>query len=106
MAPAYDLLSTVNHTPQESDTALDLYKIDLHSEHYASYGNYGRDNFMELARRLGIVEKRAARIVDQFNANKTQVIELIEASFLSEEVKFFFMACFTDKLKRIQQIVK
>lgn len=106
LAPAYDLMSTIIHTPHESDTALDLYEDDLNSEHYATYGNYGRENFMELARRLGIVEKRAVRIMDKFNADKAQVIELIGASFLSGEVKKLYMTSFADKLKRIQQIDK
>ncbi len=106
LAPAYDLMSTIIHTPHESDTALDLYEDDLNSEYYATYGNYGRDNFMELARRLGIVEKRAVRIMDKFNAGKAQVIELIRASFLSGEVKKLYMTSFADKLKRIQQIDK
>lgn len=106
LAPAYDLMSTIIHTPHESDTALNLYEGDLNSEHYATYGNYGRENFMELARRLGIVEKRAVRIMDKFNAGKAQVIELIGASFLSEKVKKLYMKSFADKLKRIQQIVK
>lgn len=102
LAPAYDLMSTIIHTPHESDTALDLYEDDLNSEHYATYGNYGRENFMELARRLGIVEKRAVRIMDKFNAGKAQVIELIGASFLSSDVKKLYMTSFADKLKRIQ----
>lgn len=106
LAPAYDLMSTIIHTPHESDTALDLYEGDLNSEHYATYGNYGRENFMELARRLGIVEKRAVRIMDKFNAGKAQVIELIGASFLSGDVKKLYMTSFADKLKRIQQIDK
>lgn len=102
LAPAYDLMSTIIHTPHESDTALDLYKDDLNSEHYATYGNYGRENFMELAKRLGIVEKRAVRIMDKFNADKAQVISFINSSFLSEEVKGLYTSCFNDKVKRIQ----
>lgn len=102
LAPAYDLMSTVIHTPHESDTALNLYEGDLHSEHYATYGNYGRENFMELASRLTIVQKRAARIMDQFNINKAQIIEFIGASFLSVEVKKNYISCFAEKLKRIQ----
>jgi serine/threonine-protein kinase HipA len=31
LAPAYDLMSTVIHTPHEADTALDLYADDIHS---------------------------------------------------------------------------
>ena len=105
LAPAYDLMSTVIHTPLESDTALNLYDADINSEYYSTYGHYGRENFMELARRLGIVETRAARIIDKFNSFKAQIIEFVKASFLSEEVKKLYISFFNDKLKRIQPIV-
>jgi hypothetical protein len=65
LTPTYDLMSTVVHTP--------------------SY--YGRDNFMELSKRLGIIEKRAAMIVDQFPGKEKQIRAFVEQSFLSEAVK-------------------
>ena len=104
LAPAYDLMSTVIHTPNESDTALDLYEDAINSAYYSTYGHYGRENFMELARRLGIVEKRAAKIIDQFIANKVQINEFISNSFLTEEVKKLYTSCFAEKLMRIQQV--
>lgn len=102
LSPAYDLMSTVIHTPHESDTALDLYEDDIHSAYYSTYGHYGRENFMELARRLGIVEMRAARIIDQFAINKEPIIKFINTSFLSGGVKKLYISCFNDKVKRIQ----
>ena len=102
LAPAYDLMSIVIHTPHESDTALDLYKDDTASAYYSTAGHYGRDNFMELAKRIGIVESRAVRIINQFNANKEQVNEFLVGSFLSEEVKKLYISCFAEKLKRLQ----
>lgn len=102
LAPAYDLMSTVIHTPHESDTALDLYTGDINSAHYAAYGHYGRENFMELAKRLGIVETRASRILDQFNINKNEIAEFINTSFLSDGVKKLYVFCFNDKVRRIQ----
>jgi serine/threonine-protein kinase HipA len=102
LAPAYDLMSTVIHTPHESDTALDLYAEDINSAYYSANGHYGRENFMELATRLGIVKRRAVRILDQFNTSKEEIIEFINSSFLSEEVKKLYISCFNDKVKRIQ----
>ncbi len=103
LSPAYDLMSTVIHTPHESDTALELYKSDVESEYYRSYGHYGHANFMELAKRLGILEKRAGRIIDQFSANKEQVHELINRSFLSGESKGIYSSCIDDKLRRFEK---
>lgn len=83
LTPAYDLLSTVINTPHESDTALYIYPDDIQSNFYSVNGCYGRENFMELAMRLGIVEKRALKILDQFPTRSEQVIHLIQNSFLS-----------------------
>ncbi len=55
LTKAYDLMCTVLHTPNENDTALDLYNGDMNSPFYAKYGYYGRPNFEELADRMGMV---------------------------------------------------
>ena len=102
LTPAYDLMSTVIHTPHESDTALDLYDGDINSESYLINGYYGRQNFMELARRLGIIETRATRIMDQFPSRKEQINEFVQHSFLSRQVKEIYISSFADKVKRIQ----
>ncbi len=101
LAPGYDLLSSVIHTPLESDTALNLYEGDMDSPYYANYGCYGRLNFMELAKRMGIVEKRAARILDAFFINQKKLEAMVEASFLSAAVKLKYLAAFRDKMKRL-----
>lgn len=105
LTAAYDLLSTIIHTPHESDTALDLYPDDINSNFYSVNGYYGRENFMELAKRLGIVEKRALRILDQFATQSEKVIQLIENSFLSPAAKKIYLSSLADKLKRIQKKV-
>lgn len=101
LAPAYDLMSTVVHTPHESDTALDLYAGDIKSTHYLIYGYYGRENFMELGKRLGIVETRVARILDQFNSKKNEITTFVNSSYLSNGVKKLYVSYFEDKVKRI-----
>jgi len=100
LTPAYDLISTVLHTPNESDTALSLYDGDIDSEFYQQYGFYGKSNFIELAKRLGIVEKRAERILLEFTARREDTIGLVQQSFLTEIVKEKYVANFVDKMKR------
>ncbi len=101
MTPAYDLLSTVIHTPQESDTALNLYQDDIQSAHYSRYGFYGSENFSELSRRFGLVEKRAKRITEEFLIKKDEALAFIKNSFLTEEVQSVYIHNFLEKLKRI-----
>lgn len=101
LTPAYDLISTVIHTPQESDTALDLYEGDIKSAYYEKYGHYGRENFMELARRLGIIEQRAERIIASLTDKEEEVKRMVYNSFLSEATKERYMANFMDKVRRM-----
>lgn len=101
LAPAYDLMSTVIHTPHESDTALDLYEGDIDSEYFAAYGHYGLANFIELSKRLGIVEKRAQRILDEFTQKQNEMKRFVEQSFLSAGAKKSYANAINDKLRRI-----
>ena len=102
LTPAYDLMSTVIHTPLEADTALDLYKGDIESSFYSTNGYYGRENFIELAKRIGIMEKRAARIIDQFTIMKKQLEAFIQGSFLTKESKAKYLENVAEKITRIQ----
>ncbi len=101
LTPAYDLMCTALHTSLESEVALDLYEGDINSPYYSTYGHYGRENFMELAKRFGIVEKRAARIIDAFALNISLVEALVEKSFLSEDVKGEFLRRVRGKVGRV-----
>jgi serine/threonine-protein kinase HipA len=100
LTPAYDLMSTVIHSPNESDTALTLYESDMNSEFYQRYGFYGKPDFIELAKRLNIVEKRAERILSEFIDKKDAVIGLIQQSLLAEVVKQKYIANYMDKINR------
>ncbi len=102
LAPAYDLLSSIIHTPMESDTALGLYKDDIDSPFYSTYGYYGRENFLELATRLGILPQRAERVLNAFREKEQAIYVMIDHSFLSEEVNILYKKNVTEKIKRIQ----
>jgi serine/threonine-protein kinase HipA len=101
LTPAYDLMSTVLHTPSESDTALSLYVGDMNSAFYQKYGYYGKPNFIEFAKKLGIVEIRAERILSEFINKKELAIELINQSFLTEVVKQKYITNYIEKINRL-----
>jgi len=103
LTPAYDLMSTVIHTPYESDTALDLYEDSIRSPFYETFGYYGRPDFLELARRLGMLEKRAARILDEFIHKEQQVIAFVDRSRLSPDSKAKYIEHLQDKVRRLVQ---
>jgi len=101
LSPSYDLMSTIIHTPGERDTALDLYEKDHESEYYATYGHYGRAEFIEFAKRLGIIEVRFMRIIDFFIKKETEVTRFIQNSLLSKEAKQKLIVNFHSRLKAI-----
>lgn len=103
LTPAYDLMSTVLHTPTESDTALSLYEGDINSKFYQLHGFYGKPNFLELAKRLGIIQKRAEKILLVFiDPNKNDITKLVNQSFLSDDVKKRFLINYSEKVHRLK----
>lgn len=101
LTPAYDLLTTVIHSPLESDTALDLYEGDLQSDFYSQYGFYGRPNFLELAKRLLIQSSRAERILDSYPAAFEKVTLMVANSFLNSAIKEKYISHVADKMARL-----
>jgi serine/threonine-protein kinase HipA len=102
LSKAYDLMSTVLHTPNESDTALDLYTEDTKSEFYSKNGYYGRPDFETLAERIGLITKRAQQIIDTILGREDEVLSMINNSFLSEEAKEKYIQYYEDKRRRFQ----
>jgi serine/threonine-protein kinase HipA len=101
LSPSYDLMSTIIHTPGERDTALDLYDKDHESEYYSTYGYYGRADFIEFAKRLGIVEVRYMRIINEILENEKEVNDFIQNSFLSNKALESFSINFKSRIKRL-----
>ena len=100
ISKAYDLMCTVLHTPNESDTALDLYKGDIESDFYQQYGYLGRPDFEELANLFGLLPKRAKAIIEVILGRQNDVEAFIRGSFLKEDSKEKYINYYTDKLKR------
>ncbi|HLZ89440.1 MAG TPA: HipA domain-containing protein [Puia sp.] len=101
LSPAYDLMSTVLHTPLESDTALDLYKDSMESPFYSVFGYYGQANFRILADRIGIIPLRRDRILTQLLSATELVSQMVEHSLLSEEAKKKYIDAYQDKVIRM-----
>jgi serine/threonine-protein kinase HipA len=101
LTPAYDLMCTVLHTPQETDTALDLYKGDMDGTFYSQYGFFGQPEFRTLAEKTGVQSIRSGRIFTQLLTSRDDVLEMIQHAFLSEEIKRKYRNAYQDKLRRM-----
>jgi serine/threonine-protein kinase HipA len=101
LTPAYDLLNTRLHVPSESRTALELFKDDFATDSYQANGYYAYDDFHELARRLGLRERRFDRIMRAFVEKENAVLSLIDRSALPQECKQLYKAHVQDSIKAL-----
>lgn len=106
LTPAYDLMSTKIHTPYENDIALELYEGCLDSPFYSAYGYYGRPDFIEFAKRLGVTEKRSSTILENYINAQEKMVEMIQKSSLSPESKNSYVSTVKDRLFRISDMIK
>jgi len=97
MTPAYDLIASGLHFPNESRTALDLFDT-LETEYFRGNGFYGQPDFMELAKLYGMDPGHASAFLDMFGVKRNKVADLIDRSFLSNEGKADYRTRFVERL--------
>lgn len=97
-SPAYDLLCTSLHLPNESRLALNLFGDGFSTPFFEANGFPGYDDFMELARRFGIVPEFASNFLRSLREKQKAVHDLIDRSFLSDEAKQRYRSIFNDRL--------
>ena len=102
MSPAYDLLATGIHLPEETRAALALFDGDFETESYRRNAYYKRPDFIELAMRFGIREERALGDLSVFDQKKDAAAAMVERSMLSQEAKSAYLALYEDRSKAIR----
>jgi serine/threonine-protein kinase HipA len=101
LSPAYDMLNTGLHSPNESDTALSLYEGDIDSSFYSTYGYYGQENFRELGKRLGLLPRRVNRILTFMCSRSAGVEAMIADSLFSDDMKHLYTSSYHERIKRL-----
>jgi serine/threonine-protein kinase HipA len=103
LTPAYDLLCTRIHSPNEADMALMLFK-DRFTEAYDAHGFYTGDDFLEFGKVLRIKESRVSKIIEEFNSKDEGIDRLVNASFLRDDLREFYKQTYKDKLTRLKVV--
>jgi serine/threonine-protein kinase HipA len=98
LTPAYDLICTSLHFPDESRTALALFD-DLETESFRQNAFYRRPDFQRLAELYGMNLGHAERCLNLCETNKDRILDLIGRSFLSDAAKTDYANRFRDRLK-------
>ena len=102
LTPAYDLINTSLHA-DDFRTALDLFKDEenYNGKFLKDNGFYGASDFLEFARRISIVEKRAKKFILDITAHIPEMDEMLDKSFLSDEAKVQYKENIRDRAKAL-----
>ena len=102
LTPAYDLINTSLHA-DGFRTALDLFKDEenYNGKFFKDNDFYGASDFLEFARRIGIVEKRAQKFILDITAHIPEMDEMLDKSFLSDEAKVLYKERIRDRAKAL-----
>ncbi len=101
LSPAYDLINTTVHFPNESRMALDLF-IDYETESFKENGFYKKTDFMRLAEFFKIKPERVMRMIDNFPIKKEKIENMVKSSLLSKDAKSRYLEIVKDRLKAIK----
>jgi serine/threonine-protein kinase HipA len=102
MSPAYDLVNTRIHV-DDTDFALDrgLFADKFKSATFERSNHPGKEDFMELSKRLGIPRDRAEKLLLPFLTKQEMVVTLTRRSFLNEQVKRGYLLDYNNRRNRL-----
>ncbi len=108
LSPAYDLLCTRVHLPDDADLGLGLLREEgdgRFSPNYESFGFYTSADFRELGRRLGLAATIVTQLLKPYldPAFRLMIADYVEHSFLSSEAKLRFVDTVDDRLAKLQR---
>lgn len=101
LTPAYDLLNTRLHVPNESRTALSLFADDFETESYDINGFYAYDDFQELANRLELHLGRFRRFMQTAVSKEPVIFSLIDRCVLSEQCRQLYKDHVRDSMRAL-----
>lgn len=93
LAPAYDLLSTRLVIPAEKDP--DELSLTIQGKR----SNFSLDTFKSFGKHIGLNKKQVANILGRLAARQEAFAEIVEASFLSEEMKEVYHRILDERYK-------
>jgi serine/threonine-protein kinase HipA len=103
LTPAYDLVSTSVHVPDESRLALDVFADDFETRSFRDNGFATGACFLELARRFEIADGRARVLLAPFvEGPRLDVEDLITRSFLTAKARADYTTRYRDRLKALR----
>ena len=104
LTPAYDLLNTAVHFPNEpTATGLDFFADGHFTSSYETLGFYSSADFIELGRAFGVAEDEVRGLIALIVERRAAVERMLAESALSDEAQSRYLFRFHDRLKAIAQ---
>ena len=100
LTPAYDLVCTSLHFPNEARTALAMFD-SFETESFRRNAFYKRPDFLRLAEIYELDMSRAERCLQGFADREAAVGRLIDRSFLTDEARRDYRRRYRDRLRAI-----
>jgi len=100
LTPAYDILCTHLHLPNDARLALDLFD-DYETESCRVNGFHTKECFLKLADIYGMNTNRAQKTLNIFLEQRSRVHHLIGQSFLTNPAKEIYSNVYEDRLKAL-----
>ena len=101
MSPAYDLLSTMLHYPNDlSFIALSFFRdSEFMTKEFEALGFYSFPDFVILGRAYGVDETGVAKLLDEFRRKASAVEEFVRCSYLTVDAQREYLRIFHDRLR-------
>jgi serine/threonine-protein kinase HipA len=100
LSPAYDLICTRLHVDDSYFALKDgMFSDDYETASFQAKGFYGYQDFFEFGIRIGLRESRVSKMLKVFSQEHPGVHELIDRSFLREDIKGEYRAFFLERLR-------
>ena len=106
MTPAYDLLNTSLHYPNDlTFLALSLFKDpDFMTQEFETLGYYTAADFIVLGRAYGLDERGVLDLIRRFRRSADAVAQMVGRSLLTSEAKDEYLRIFNDRLAMFRDI--
>ena len=102
LTPAYDLLNTRLHFPNEpTATGLDFFADGHFTSRYEELGFYSGEDFVELGKCFGVPENMVRKMLSRFSRVVYDVEKEIALSMLSAPAKELYLNHFRDRLRAV-----
>ena len=103
LSPAYDLMCTTLHLPNEKRTALEMFD-EYESSFFSKNGFYGAEDFRYLGSLYGMSAPLTEKIIGEFAAKGDEIEKLVERSFLPTDAKYQYMMLVHDRIKALKMV--